>query len=127
MRGWCAPQGEGNDGVLGQFRAISLEIGTQIGRYELRVTEEGAMIVTKMEDEQASANAGPLGVRLDLGEIEISLDELLTLRAGSSIELVTDGPVRCFLRVGATTFAAGEIVVSGEYLTVRVTEIVHGE
>ena len=127
MRGWCEPQGDGLDGVLGECQKIHVQIEDQRGRYELRVTQGGAMIVTKVEDEQVSATSDSLGVRLDLGEIEIALDELLTLRAGSSIELATEGPLRCFLRVGATTLAAGEIAVSGETLTIRVTEMIHAE
>lgn len=127
MRGWCAPRGNGLDGALGQSQMVHVEIEGQRGRYELNVTEEGSMIVAKTEDEQASANNDSLGVRLDLGEVEITLDELLALRAGSSIELAAEGPLRCFLRIGATTLAEGEIVVSGEHLTVRVNEIIHAE
>ena len=127
MRGWCAPRGEGLDDALGHYQRIHVEIEGQRERYELKVGEERSMIVAMTEDEQASANSDSLGVRLDLGEIDIALDELLALRSGSSIELATEGPLRCFLRIGATTLAAGEIAVSGEQLTVRVNEIIHAE
>lgn len=124
VRGWCVPRGDGSDEAFGEFQSILIEIEGQRGSYQLRVIEGERMIVTKEEDEQARASRESFGVRLDLGEIEIALEELLTLRAGSSIELVAEGPLRCFMRIGASTLAAGEIVVSGEKLTIRVTEMI---
>jgi flagellar motor switch/type III secretory pathway protein FliN len=106
---------------------LQIQIEDYEGRYHLQVGEEGNMIVTKAEAEAVEEATNSLGVRLDLGEIEIELGELLSLRAGSSIELATEGPLRCFLRIGATTLASGEIVLNGDKLDVRVTEVLNGE
>jgi flagellar motor switch/type III secretory pathway protein FliN len=125
MRGWFVPEGERSTGVIGEFQGIQLALEGQRGRYQLRAAWEGSMIITKAEDEQASVDRDSFSVRLDLGEIEISLEDLLNLRAGSSIEIATEGALRCFLRMGVTTLAAGEISVSGENLTIRVAEIIH--
>jgi len=85
------------------------------------------MIVTPVEDKERAESIDSLGVRLDLGEIEIGIEELLALRAGSSIELTSEAPLRCFLRIGATTLAAGEIAIQGDKLSIRVTESLSDE
>jgi flagellar motor switch/type III secretory pathway protein FliN len=60
-------------------------------------------------------------LRLDIGEIQLSLAELLALRNGSEILLHSQLPIKCFMRVGTTTVAEGEldVVESGVRLTVR--------
>jgi hypothetical protein len=124
IRGWCVQRGDGEGNALGEFPWIHVGIEGHCGSYQLKVIEGVIMTLSKVEGEQASTTSESLGVRLDLGEIEITLEELLTLRAGSAIELASDGHLRCFLRIGASTLAAGQIEMSGENLVIRITEMI---
>jgi hypothetical protein len=96
----------------------------------LRITEEGSMTIQRnvaeemdadVEREQSSA-AGAL-IRLDLGEIELSLEEIVALRSGTAIELKADMPLRCFMRVGSTTLAQGELRTEERGLVLIVKEV----
>ncbi len=64
------------------------------------------------------------GVRLDLGEIEISLAEVSGLGSGSVICLGPVAPHRCFLRIGSSTIAEGEVSTEGDELRVTITRVV---
>jgi len=122
LRGWCSFPERREPEISVEYDAISVRVQDQEHLYELRVGEEDSMIVTPVEDKERAESIDSLRVRLDLGEIEIGLEELLALRAGSSIELASEAPLRCFLRIGATTLAAGEIAIQGDKLSIRVTE-----
>lgn len=125
--GWCVSSDGGKGEPLGEYDAIQARLQDQEQVYELRVGGEGTMIVRAVEHEKRVDSPHALGVRLDLGEVELGLEELLALRAGSAIEIAAEGPLRCFLRVGGTTLAAGELAVCGEKLSIRVTEALSAE
>lgn len=127
LRGWCSFPEEGDRGVSVEHDAIRVRVEKIEQLYELRIGKEGTMIVTPVEDKERAESIDSLGVRLDLGEIEIGLEELVALRAGSSIELASEVPLRCFLRIGVTTLAAGEITIHGDKLLIRVTEALSDE
>lgn len=63
------------------------------------------------------------GVRIDLGEIEISLADIIGIRSGSVIRLGPGGPHRCFLRIGSSTLAEGEVSPEGDALAVTITRV----
>ena len=123
VRGWCAVTAENNRGVLGHYDFIRLQIEEGSGTYEIRVKGDRSMIVTKVEAERIAEPNEMLAVRLDLGEIELRLEEFLSLRSGSAIELTAEGPLKCFLRIGATTLVAGEMAVSDAKIVLRVTDV----
>ena len=64
------------------------------------------------------------GVRIDLGEIEISLADIIGIRSGSVIRLGPGGPHRCFLRIGSSTLAEGEVLTEGDALRVTITRVI---
>jgi hypothetical protein len=70
------------------------------------------------------AKTGSALVRIDLGEIELSLQEIIALRAGTTLELKADLPLRCYMRVGATTLAEGELDIDGDNLVLCVKEVI---
>ena len=86
----------------------------------LRVSKGGEMSV-RIEGNDSGEVANTAVVRLDLGEIEIGLLELLGLRPGSVIELGTMSPLPCALRIGTTNIAQGVIESVGATLRVRIT------
>jgi len=73
-------------------------------------------------ERERSGMAGAL-IRLDLGEIELSLEEIVALRSGTAIELKADMPLRCFMRVGSTTLAQGELRTEERGLVLVVKEV----
>lgn len=95
------------------------------------VSEEGVMTIQRdsvataaVEDADVAPQATAL-VRLDIGEIELSLKELAALRAGTAIELSSETPVKCCMRVGATMLAQGELSIDGGSLVLKITQIVN--
>lgn len=126
MRGWCACDGA-LVGVLGEYDDIGIEIEGSSETYKLCIRQGRVMVVANVENVPIMEENEALAVRLDLGEIEIGLQELLALRAGSAIELATEVPLQCFLRIGATTLATGEIALYDEKLSIRITEVACGD
>jgi len=48
-------------------------------------------------------------ITIELGEIELELSDLIALRPGSVLDLGATRPIRCGLRIGATSVAQGEL------------------
>jgi flagellar motor switch/type III secretory pathway protein FliN len=91
----------------------------------LRISEERIMTFSSLraEQQQERTGNGEVRVRLDLGDIELSLPEVAALRVGSELELEVELPLRCYLRIGSTTLAVGEIVRAETGLRITLTEI----
>ncbi len=112
------------------MRALRVECPQQRLWGVATVSEEGVM---KVQSEDAlnsgaggvevnAASAGAL-VRLDIGEIELSLQEIVALRSGTAIDLKAEMPLRCFMRVGSATLALGELAIEDRGLVLRITEV----
>ena len=65
----------------------------------------------------------PVGVIVDLGEIEISLADLVHLTPGSIIELEKPDCLQCTLKIGSSAFAQGEISSEPARMIIRITEV----
>ena len=63
------------------------------------------------------------GVRLDLGEIEIRLSDLVGLRAGAVLNLGDVVLERCFIRLGATVLAEGRFATSEGKLMLTIDSV----
>ena len=95
-----------------------------IGR--LFLSKEGIMAIETSIAEQEIVHEGASDVimRVDLGEVQLPLEQLSALRSGSVIELDAKPPVTCFLRVGGTTLAQGELVVDEDGLRLTIKELI---
>lgn len=82
------------------------------GHMTLEVDEKGEFVEQRVP-----------GVRLDLGEIEIRLSELVSLRPGSVLDLGSAIPERCSLRIGSTTLAQGRFTMSDGKLTLTIESV----
>lgn len=80
-------------------------------------------VISMEQSNEMNSTSDSVMVQLNLGEIELSLSQLAALRSGSRIELDTQMPLQCALRIGATTLAAGEINQTDNRLSVRILEI----
>ena len=92
-------------------------------RGALSINQEGSMCV-QIEEDLSSSDERGLVVRLEIGEIELGLQDLLGLKPGSRLELGAQSPLPCALVIGATTIAQGVIESLGTMLRVRITESV---
>lgn len=103
---------------------MACEIESQRVRGSLCVHGESRMAIHV--EEEAAVWPGDRGVliRLDLGDIELSLDEVVALRAGSVIELAGTEPLRCYMRIGSTVLAEAEIAVTDARIVVRVVSTI---
>ena len=65
----------------------------------------------------------PFGLELELGQLSLSIGEILALQPGSVIR--TDHPAGepFKVRAGSVEFATAEIVVSGETVSFRINEL----
>jgi len=112
------------------MRALRVECPQQRLWGVITVSEEGVMKVQREEaldagasDVEVGADAAGALVRLDIGEIELSLQEIMALRSGTAIDLKAEMPLRCFMRVGSTTLALGELALEDRGLVLRITEV----
>lgn len=89
---------------------------------EIFITEGGCLA---MQREELVDEFNKVGVRvaIDIGEVELSLGELAGLRAGHRIELGAQMPLRCYMRVGVTTIAVGELEQVDDGLQIVVREV----
>ncbi len=95
--------GVGSAHVMNELRVQMPEVGI-IGR--LLVSEGG--IEMRVEEQHDDVAEQPVpGVRLDLGEIEVRLSDLVGLRPGAVLDLGHATLERCYLRLGATVLAEG--------------------
>jgi flagellar motor switch/type III secretory pathway protein FliN len=64
------------------------------------------------------------GVRLDLGEIEVRLSDLVALRPGAVLDLGGASLERCYVRVGSTILAEGRFTTCEGKLTLTIEAVV---
>lgn len=104
---------------------ISVSLRDLAVRGVLRVGEGGSMSIEVLDRGVEGESFEGLvdttfSVRLDLGEIEMSLAELAALRPGSVIELAHVGPLHCFLRIGTGEVRRGVVRMKADSLEVAI-------
>jgi flagellar motor switch/type III secretory pathway protein FliN len=120
--------------AAGRERRLSLVSGDTVGLAELvfsipdidvrvKVFMEDGLMVERDDAEKREPVEGAIPVRLDLGSLELTLEEIAALRAGHRLELDSQLPAACFLRIGSTVIAQGELESVAEGLVVRVKKI----
>lgn len=87
----------------------------------LRCAEGGSMLI-EIGEESSKDHMGKAQVRVGLGFIELTLEELLSLRPGSVLELGTIAPLACTLAVGATELVQGVLEPSEGGFLLRITK-----
>jgi flagellar motor switch/type III secretory pathway protein FliN len=70
-------------------------------------TCKGGVMTIEVQESGAVEEQHIPGVRLDLGEIEVRLSDLVGLRPGAVLNLGEVVLERCFIRLGATVLAEG--------------------
>lgn len=91
---------------------------------DITIGMEGTMSVTvNNEGETEIVTDSSFGVRIDVGEIRLSLDMVAALKGGATIELDAALPMVCFLRVGATTLAKGLLRTTDGGVSVEIEEV----
>lgn len=89
------------------------------GRFSVSDTG-GLCIKPSIKGEAMKCVENGVRLRLDLGDVELGLDEVVALRAGSVLELEGGLPLRCFVRVGASALAEGEISVVEKRFSLKI-------
>jgi flagellar motor switch/type III secretory pathway protein FliN len=110
-------------GALQVFTGVLVTVADQDISGSLSISGEGYMTVSPVNVEPASKeiSQASVQVRVDLGEIELTLEELAALRVGTKLELAVEFPLQCYLRIGSSTLGVGEIsrVDGGMQLTLK--------
>jgi len=88
----------------------------------LIVRREESMAIEVLSTEGARSEVLP-AVRVDLGELEISLADVLSLRVGSVIKLGPMEDLKCLLRIGSSTLAEGELRDSDDGRVIEITRV----
>lgn len=91
-----------------------------VGRLVFCREESMAIEVSSREE---TRNEALPGVRVDLGELEISLADVLSLREGSVIKLGPMESLGCLLRIGSSTLAEGELRDSDDGQIIEITRV----
>ena len=112
------------------IQSLRVECAQQRWVGVITVSQEGVMNIQSKDtcksdpsNEHSEAHYSGVVVRLDIGEIKLSLQELVALRSGTAIEIQAEMPLRCFMQVGVTTLAQGELSIEDHGLVLRVTEV----
>lgn len=122
----CVWAGRFVTGVSASFEVMQCELSGEGIQGRLRKTEEGAMVLTPEEGSLSAVEkpSGDLIVRIELGELRLTLEELAGLRKGSELELEGSLPRTCYVTVGSTTLAVGELSESEGCMRLQIVEIV---
>jgi hypothetical protein len=121
--------------VFGEvYSEVASDVGVRVGISSLTVKIpeffiEGRLVIDKEKgmaievvSEVEQGNILP-AVRIDLGELEISLADVLGLRAGSVVKLGPYAPLKCFLRIGSSTLAEGEFRSLEDGAVIEITKV----
>ena len=100
------------------LRELSLSI-PELGIGIQLFVEEKLMVEVDGET-QREHTSGAIPVRIDLGSLELSLEEIAALREGHRLELDAQLPTACFLRIGHLVIAEASLEQSDAGLVVRV-------
>jgi len=89
------------------------------------MAEEGQMVVSEQENGNLELILDvPLGVSVELGRVKMPVRQLLSLTAGSVIELAKLAGEPLDVLINGRPVARGEAVMVNEKFGVRLTEIV---
>jgi hypothetical protein len=124
IAGWLLLGRPISDGDTISVEELFVEFEGQGLGGELSVSEGGSLWIQPSinEDEMKRVESG-VCLRLDLGDVELGLDEVVALRAGSVLELEGGLPLRCFIRVGASALAEGEISVLEKRFSLKIVRM----
>jgi hypothetical protein len=86
-------------------------------------SREGVFMNVVDEVEVKSSEVRPIPLRIDLGSLELSVEEVAALRPGAQLEIAGGFPAECFLRIGATALARGVLEVGVDGFTLCVEEV----
>lgn len=86
-------------------------------------SREGVIMKVVDEGEVKSSEVRPIPLRIDLGSLELSVEEVAALRPGAQLEIAGRFPAECFLRIGATALARGVLEVGADGFTLCVEEV----
>lgn len=84
----------------------------------------GGVMTIEVDESGAIEEQQIPGVRLDLGEIEMKLSDLVGLRPGAVLNLGEVVLERCFIRLGATVLAEGRFATSEGKLMLTIDSVV---
>ncbi len=85
---------------------------------------KGGTMTMEVEEPKDVLEQHVPGVRLDLGEIEVLLSDLVSLRPGAVVDLGGASLERCYLRVGSTILAEGRFATRDGKLTLAIESVV---
>ncbi|MEN9846602.1 MAG: Type flagellar switch regulator (C-ring) FliN C-term [Pseudomonadota bacterium] len=120
--GFLSTIGKGTEGERIPVEDVVLEL-PEVGIVGRGCVRGGHMTMEIVERGDLLEQRIP-GVRLDLGEIEMRLSDLVSLRPGSVLDLGSSIPERCALRIGSTTLAQGRFTMSDGKFTLTVEAVV---
>jgi flagellar motor switch/type III secretory pathway protein FliN len=117
------------DVAIGATQHISqIRVANQEQRIvgDIRISEDGVMTMQTVAalEEMIEGESPKAIMRVDIGEIQLALEELAALRNGSVIELDAQLPLKCFMRVGGTTLAEGELSLDESGLRVTIKDVI---
>jgi flagellar motor switch protein FliM len=78
----------------------------------------------KVEEANGALEQSVPGVRLDLGEVEVRLSDIVSLRPGTVLDLGGAKLERCYVRIGSTVLAEGRFDTHEGKLTLTIESVV---
>jgi len=85
---------------------------------------QGEAMSMKVEEANGALEQSVPGVRLDLGEVEVRLSDIVSLRPGTVLDLGGAKLERCYVRIGSTVLAEGRFDTHEGKLTLTIESVV---
>ena len=124
LQGYLHWRGELSIGATQQLKQLPVTCTDQGLSGYLSISEEGNVKVMITEHEIDKKLDRSIKIRVDVGEIELTLEEISGLRAGSMVQLQANLPISCYLRIGSSTLGVGELAASEEGLRITLKEMI---
>jgi hypothetical protein len=87
------------------------------------VSVRGGKMSVRVDEESQQEFSNAPGIKLELGELEMKLDDLLALQPGHVIEVEVPRPIQAYLKIGHSQLALGHLEIRETGFAIKVAEV----
>jgi hypothetical protein len=118
--------------AVGEYREMStlrvaLGQGDVTGVLCRREEGEMTMQLKGVEGDERGLGEENMPVKIDLGEVRLSLEQLLAVRRGMEISLDAEMPLRCYMRIGTTIIAEAVLELESNGVRLTIVDVCDGD
>lgn len=128
LTAWCAWEGAVAVGEYREMSMLRIALGQGDVTGVLCRREEGGMTmqIKGVESDERGLGEEYMPVKIDLGEVRLSLEQLMAVRRGMELSLDAEIPLRCYMRVGATAIAEAVLEIQPDGVRLTIIDVCDG-